>query len=188
MNLTGIINEIDKAINAVLTPRELSPLKAWGLAERYYDDKYFFSGVQQGSEIVNCMFTDQYRCSWYHRELTGKYLTVENNYGDKLDKVEESNEIALIIFFHRSTLTAETVKDLFIGSIPSVLNKVICESLQLFDCRIELINHDLDARVVQQSETNVPEVRVGLNYGLVSVRYLIKTTYRRSCIELCKNC
>ena len=190
MNLKGIIFEIDTAITNNVNVRSLLPQNAFGLAERYYEEREYYSGVFNGSEVVNCMLDDRYACSWYHRNQSGNYTVVENNFGDLNDKVEEVNEVELIIFAQqqKTKISFETLKDIFIGAIPSVLSKVVCESLQLFDCRIELISHELDSRLVIERETNKPNVRVGLNNGLIAIRYRIISTYRRGCIVICENC
>jgi len=190
MNLKGIIYEIDSLILNNINVRSLLPQKAFGLAERYYDDKEYYSGVFNGSEVTNCMLDDRFGVSWYHRNQSGGYGVVENNFGDKLDKVEEINEIELIIFAQqqKTKVSFETLKDIFVSAIPSVLSKVVCESLQLFDCRIELMSHELDSRFVIERETNKPGVRVGLNNGLIAIRYRVITTYRRGCIVICENC
>lgn len=190
MNLKGIIHEIDTLILDNINVRSLLPQKSFGLAERYYDEKTYYSGVFNGSNVENCMLDDRFALSWYHRNQSGGYGLVENNFGDLNDKVEEVNEVELIIFAQqqKTKVSFETLKDIFVSAIPSVLSKVVCESLQLFDCRIDLISHELDSRLVIERETNKPDVRVGLNNGLIAIRYRIFTTYRRGCIVICENC
>ena len=46
----------------------------------------------------------------------------------------------------------------------------------------------VDEEKLIKMETNQPDVRVGLNNGLIAIRYRIFTTYRRGCIVICENC
>lgn len=188
MNLNKIISIIDTHLVSAITGNNLEPKKPFGLATRYYENGNFFPGVVSDSgEITNCFLQDQYGVSWYHRNNTGTYVTLENNFGNKLDKVEESNAINLVIFADSKKIKVsfETLKDIFISSLPSVLSKAECESSEIFGCQIELNAHELDSQLVVREETNQDNVRVGLNHGLILVRYTIKSTYRRGCTVIC---
>ena len=189
MNLKGIIEAIDNSLKAKLVASNLLPTKAFGLASRYYEKEKYFPGVITDSgEITNCFLDDNYSVSWYHRNQKGTYTTIESNYGNNLDKVEEDNDISLVIFTNtkKIKLSTEILKDIFTNSLPSVLTKSQCESLDLFDCRIELQSHELDSNLVFKNESNNDNVRVGVEHGLILIRYSIKTTYRRGCTVICE--
>lgn len=189
MNLKGIIESIDDALKLKLVASNLLPTKAFGLASRYYEKEKYFPGVIADSgEITNCFLDDNYSVSWYHRNEKGTYTTIENNYGNNIDKVEETNDINLVVYCNtkKIKLSTEILKDIFTNSLPSVLSKSKCESLDIFDCRIELQSHELDSNLVFKNECNNDNVRVGVEHGLVLVRYTIKTTYRRGCTVICE--
>jgi hypothetical protein len=189
MNLKDIIESIDEALKLKLVASNLQPTHAFGLASRYYEkDKYFPGVILENGEITNCFLDDAFAVSWYHRNEKGTYNTIENNYGNDLNKVEEENEISLVIFANTKNikLSTETLKDLFTNSLPSVLSKLRCESLDIFDCRIELQSHELDSNLVFKAECNNDNVRVGVEHGLILIRYTIKSTYRRGCTVICE--
>jgi len=189
MNLKGIISEIDSIMIAKLGASNLQPKKAFGLASRYYDGETFYPGIiSKNGEIENCFLEDKYNVSWFHRNERGTYNVVENNFGNGIDKVEEENEISLVVYTNtkKINLSTETLKDVFISAIPSVLSKVKCESLNVFDCRIELQSHELDTNIVFKEESNHKDVRVGVEHGLILIRYKIKSTYRRGCTVICE--
>ena len=182
MNLKGIIAEIDKALIAQIP---LQPTKAFGLAEFYYDGDKRFPGVVNGTEVTNCLLDDSYQVSWYHRSESTDYRVIENNYGDKMDKVEEITPVNLIIYARRSK-PLQVIKDIFASALPSVLSKLVCESLMLFDCTIELKGAEMNTTLVFKDECTVPDVRVGIEHGLIAIRYDIKSTYRRGCETICE--
>lgn len=189
MNLNKIISYIDARLIGAITANKLLPTHAFGLATRYYEEDKFFPGVVnvQG-EITNCFLQDGYSVSWYHRNNSGTYNVVPNNFGNKNDKVEESNVVNLVIFANSKKINVsfETLKDIFISSLPSVLSKAECESSEIMGCEIELTAHELDSQLVVKEETNQDNVRVGLNHGLILIRYTIKSTYRRGCAVICE--
>lgn len=186
MNLRAIIEQVDKALIGNVP---FAPKKAFGLAEFYYEQDKFYPGIidNQGN-ITNPFLDDQQQVSWYHRNQTGQYRVVENNFGDKLNKVEETNEIQLVVYANRKNIkqSLETLKDVFISAIPSVLSKVVCESIDLQSCEIELKNHDLNTHRVFKEECSTEYVRVGVEYGLIAIRYEIKAVYRRGCAPICE--
>ena len=189
MNLKGIIQAIDNSLKAKLVASNLLPIHAFGLASRYYEKEQYFPGViLDNGEITNCFLDDNYSVSWYHRNEKGTYNTIENNYGNNLNKVEEENDISLVIFTNtkKIKLSTEVLKDIFTNSLPSVLSKSTCESLDIFDCRIELQSHELDSNLVFKSESNNDNVRVGVEHGLILIRYTVKSTYRRGCAVICE--
>lgn len=185
MNLKQIISHIDTALKANI---KLSTQYAFGLAEFYYDGDKRYPGVIEGGNIIQPLMRDDYAVSWYHRTTVSEYSTVEFNYGDKLDKVQERIPVQLVINCNTIKLgqSLQTIKDIFASSIPSVLSKAVCESLQLFDCTIELVNAELNSNIVLREECSIPDVRVGVEHGLVAIRYVIQTTYRRGCITICE--
>jgi hypothetical protein len=188
MNLSKIISIIDSKLVSAITANNLQPKNGFGLATRYYEADKFFPGiVSKSGEITNCFLQDQYALSWYHRNAVGTYDVLENNFGNKLDKVEETNPINVVIFADtkRIKVSLETLKDIFISAIPSVLSKAECESAEIFGCQIELTAHELDSQLVVREETNQDNVRVGLNHGLILIRYSLKSTYRRGCTVIC---
>lgn len=189
MNLNETIALIDTKIAAKLTPSNLLPFHAYGLASRYYEEDIFYTGIMDNNgEITNCMLEDKYNVSWYQRNQRGAYAVVESNYGNKQDKVEEINEINFIIFANtkKIKISLEKLKDIFVSAIPSVLSKVECESLNILGCEISLTAHELDSQVVIKEETNKDKVRVGLEHGCIAIRYQIKSTYRRGCTVICE--
>jgi hypothetical protein len=189
MNVKGIIEAIDTNLKSKLVASNLQPMFAFGLASRYYEnDKYYPGIVSEQGEIKNCFLDDSFNVSWFHRNQKGTYAIIENNFGDGLDKVEETNEISLVIYTNtkKIKLSTDTLKDIFISSIPSVLSKATCESLDLFSCRIELQSHELDSNLVFKEESNNDNVRVGVEHGLILIRYQIKSTYRRGCTVICE--
>jgi hypothetical protein len=189
MNVKGIIVAIDTTLKSKLVASNLQPMFTFGMASRYYEkDKYYPGIISEQGEITNCFLEDKFNVSWYHRNQKGTYAIIENNFGDGLDKVEETNEISLVIYTNtkKIKLSTDTLKDIFISSIPSVLSKSTCESLDLFSCRIELQSHELDSNLVFKEESNSDNVRVGVEHGLVLIRYQIKSTYRRGCTVICE--
>jgi hypothetical protein len=182
MNLKQVINEIDNAIIAALP---LTPNKAFGLAEFYYDGEKRYPGININGEVTNCLLQDQYEISWYHRSESSRLTVIENNFGDKMDKVEETTPVTLVIYANK-TLTSQTIKDIFVSAIPSVLSKLMCESINVFDCTFELTETEMNSTLVFREECSIPDVRVGLNHGLLAVRYEIKQTYRRGCTVICE--
>lgn len=189
MNLEQIINNIDATIISKLTASNLQPKKAFGLASRYYENDKFFPGVvSKSGEITNCFLDDNYAVSWYHRNQKGVYDNIENNFGNRQDKVQETNEISLVIYTNtdKIKLSTETLKDVFISAVPSVLSKSVCESIDIFSCEIAPIAHELDSFLVFKEESNNDNVRVGVQHGLILIRYSIKSTYRRGCTVICE--
>jgi len=186
MNLDCIIKHINEALIAKL--QHVKNIKAFGLAEFYYDGDNYFPGVQkQGGEIQNVFLDDQYNLSFYHRTEVGSFENVERNFGNKSDRERENVPVNLIIFAdrNRTRLSQQNIKDLFVAALPSYLPKSVCESIDIFDCRIELSNYELDTKKVFRQECNTAEVRVGIEKGLIAIRYVITTNYRRSCTVLC---
>lgn len=188
MNLKAIITEIDKQMIASLNAGALMPLKAFGLAEFYYDKDKKYPGIVNGGEVTNCLLDDGFNVSWYHRSEYSEYTTIEENYGDKMDKVEETTPVVLVIYANRikTQQSLQTIKDIFASVIPSVLDKATCEVLSIFDCTIELRNAEMNTTLVFREECTIPDVRVGIEHGLISVRYEIKSTYRRGCEVICE--
>lgn len=186
MNLKSVITEVD---NAILNAFPFAPNKAFGLAEFYYDgDKRYPGIVQDNGEVRNCFLEDQYKISWYHRSQSSRLRVIDYNYGDKLDKVEEITPVSLIIYANRAQIkqSAQTIKDIFVSKIPSVLSKLVCESIDIFDCTFELTETEMNSSLIFKEECSVPDVRVGLEHALIAVRYEIKQTYRRSCTVICE--
>jgi hypothetical protein len=186
MNLKAVISEVD---NAILNAFPFAPNKAFGLAEFYYDgDKRYPGIVQANGEVKNCFLEDQYQVSWYHRSESSRLVVIENNFGDKLDKVQETIPVQLIIYANRAQTkqSSQTIKDIFVSKIPSVLSKLVCESIDIFDCTFELTETEMNSTLVFREECSIPDVRVGLNHGLLAVRYEIKQTFRRSCTVICE--
>ncbi len=187
MNLKQIVEQIDLSLKNSFQINTLHPLKAFGLAEFYYEGENFYPGILDGTEIKNCFLDDEYNLSWYHRNSTGDYNVVPNNYGNTNDKTEEINTIELVIYANRTKIkfSLETLKDLFVTAIPSVLSKSVCESIDLLDCNIELVSHQMDSNKNFKEEVSTKYVRVGVEHGLIKIRYQIKSTYRRGCLVLC---
>lgn len=186
MKLATIINEIDKVL---MDKVPFAPNRAFGLAEVYYEGEKYHPGIiDNKGNITNPFLDDQYAVSWYHRNQTGTYSIVESNYGNNLNKVEETNIIQLVIYTDRTKIknSLETLKDVFISAIPSVLSKAICESIGVFGCEIELKSHELDTKKVFKEECSTEYVRAGVQYGLIAIRYEIKTVYRRGCEVTCE--
>lgn len=185
MNLKQIIAQIDTQIESKI---KLLTQRAFGLAEFYYDGEKRYPGIVDGGNVTQPLLQDQYNISWYHRSTISQYSVIENNYGDNLDKVEETTPVQLIINCNTIKLghSLQTIKDIFASALPSVLSKAVCESLQLFDCTIELVAAELNSVIVLREECSVPDVRVGLEHGLIAIRYEIKTTYRRGCTVICE--
>lgn len=167
----------------------LQPIKAFGLTELYYEGESYYPGKVDGGNIVEVALQDKYNLSWYSRNTSGSYNTIENNYGNKQNKVEEITEIKLVAYTNRikTGFSLETIKDIFISSIPSVLSKTECESNEIDGCQIELISHELDTTKIYKEEIkNDVKVRVGVEFGLIAIRYNIKSTYRRGCRVICE--
>lgn len=181
MNLKAVIHEIDTAILAVLP---IAPNNAFGLAEFYYDGDKRYPGINNKGEVTNCLLNDNYKLSWYHRSETSRFRVIENNYGDRLDKVEETIPVSLIIYAER-TQPSQVIKDIFVSAIPSVLSKLVCESINIFDCTFEITDTEMNTSLVLRDECSIPDVRVGLQHALIAVRYEIKQTYRRGCTVIC---
>lgn len=181
MQNKAIITEIDKALIAAV---KVENKRAFGMADFYYDGDKRYPGIIDKQDIVNPFLQDQYQLSWYHRTATSSFNLTENNYGNKLDKVEETTPIQLIIFT-RAAISFETVKDWFVSALPSVLSKAVCESLQIFDCTFEIRSTEMNSNIVFKEECTEPNVRVGGHYGLIAIRYEIKTSYRRGCQTFC---
>ena len=176
-----IIAEIDKALLAAI---KVENKRAFGMADFYFDGEKRYPGIINGEDIINPFLQDQYKLSWYHRTSTSSFNAMEFDYGNKMDKVEETTPVQLIIFT-RAAISFETIKDWFVSALPSVLSKAICESLQIFGCTIEVASTEMNSNVVFKEECTEPNVRVGGQYGLIAVRYTIKTTYRRGCQDFC---
>ena len=186
MKLNAVITEVD---NAILDAFPFAPNKAFGLAEFYYDGEKRYPGIlQNNGEVRNCFLDDQYQVSWYHRSETSRLVVIENNFGDKLDKVEETTPVTLIIYANRAKTkqSSQTIKDIFVAKIPSVLSKLVCESINVFDCTFEITETAMNTALIFREECSVPDVRVGLEHALIAVRYEIKQTYRRSCTVICE--
>jgi hypothetical protein len=181
MNLKQVITEIDNAILAAVT---IAPNKAFGLAEFYFDGDKRYPGINNKGEVTNCLLDDRYKLSWYHRSESSRIKVIENNYGDKLDKVEETTPVSLVIYAERIQ-TSQTIKDIFVSAIPSVLSKLVCESIDVFDTTFEIVETEMNSFLVFKEECSAPDVRVGLNHALIAVRYEIKQTYRRGCTVIC---
>jgi hypothetical protein len=189
MNLGNLIELIDNKILAELgNISTLQPINAFGLSEFYYSGDNFYPGVINGGKIQEVFLDDKYNLSWYSRNTTGSYNNLENNFGNKMNKVEEITEIKLVAYTNRikTGFSLETIKDVFISAIPSVLSKTECESNEIDGCQIELISHELDTHKIFKEETNSPNVRVGVEFGLISIRYNVKATYRRGCRVICE--
>ena len=182
MNLKQVIQEVD---NAILAALPIAPNKAFGLAEFYYDVDKRYPGINNQGNIANCLLDDSYKLSWYHRSQFSRFTIIENNFGDKLDKVEETIPVSLVINKNIDAQTSQVIKDIFVSAIPSVLSKVVCESLSLFNCTFDIVDTDLNSSLVFKEECTIPDVRVGLNHALLVVRYEIKQTYRRGCTPIC---
>ena len=176
-----IIAEIDKALLAAI---KVENKRAFGMADFYFDGEKRYPGIINGEDIINPFLQDQYKISWYHRTSTSSFNAMEFDYGNKMDKVEETTPVQLIIFT-RAAISFETIKDWFVSALPSVMSKAICESLQIFGCTIEVTSTEMNSNVVFKEECTEPNVRVGGQYGLIAVRYTIKTTYRRGCQDFC---
>lgn len=176
-----IIAEIDKALLAAI---KVENKRAFGMADFYFDGEKRYPGIINGEDIINPFLQDQYKLSWYHRTSTSSFNAMEFDYGNKMDKVEETTPVQLIIFT-RAAISFETIKDWFVSALPSVMSKAICESLQIFGCTIEVTSTDMNSNVVFKEECTEPNVRVGGQYGLIAVRYTIKSTYRRGCQDFC---
>ncbi len=185
MNLKQIIAQIDTELKAKI---KLSTQNAFGLAEFYYDGEKRYPGIVDGGNVTQPLMQDQYNISWYHRSTVSNYQVIESNYGNRLDKVEEITPVQLVINCNTIKLghSLQTIKDIFASAIPSVLSKQVCESLDLFDCTIELVNSELNSVIVLREECSLPDVRVGIEHGLIAIRYEIKTTYRRGCTVICE--
>lgn len=181
MNLKQVITEID---NAILAALPIVPNNAFGLAEFYYDGDKRYPGINNKGEVTNCLMNDNYKLSWYHRSESSRLRVIENNFGDKLDKVEETIPVQLIIYAER-THPSQTIKDIFVSAIPSVLSKLVCESIDIFDCTFEIVETEMNSTIVLREECSIPDVRVGLEHALLAVRYEIKQTYRRGCTVIC---
>jgi hypothetical protein len=190
MNLRNLVELIDtKIVSQVGMITTLQPIKAFGLAEFYYDQDTFYPGIINGGKIEEVFLQDNFNLSWYSRNTNGSYTNIENNFGNKNNKVEETTEIKLVAYTNRikTGFSLETIKDIFVSSIPSVLSKSECESNEIDGCQIELISHELDTYKVYKEETNSnAKVRVGVEFGLISIRYNIKATYRRGCRVICE--
>ena len=176
-----IIAEIDKALLAAI---KVENKRAFGMADFYFDGEKRYPGIINGEDIINPFLQDQYKLSWYHRTSTSSFNAMEFDYGNKMDKVEETTPVQLIIFT-RAAISFETIKDWFVSALPSVMSKAICESLQIFGCTIEVASTEMNSNVVFKEECTEPNVRVGGQYGLIAVRYTIKSTYRRGCQDFC---
>lgn len=176
-----IIAEIDKALLAAI---KVENKRAFGMADFYFDGDKRYPGIINGEDIINPFLQDQYKLSWYHRTSTSSFNAMEFDYGNKMDKVEETTPVQLIIFT-RAAINFETIKDWFVSALPSVMSKAICESLQIFGCTIEVASTEMNSNVVFKEECTEPNVRVGGQYGLIAVRYTIKSTYRRGCQDFC---
>jgi hypothetical protein len=176
-----IIAEIDKALLAAI---KVENKRAFGMADFYFDGEKRYPGIINGEDIINPFLQDQYKISWYHRTSTSSFNLMEFDYGNKMDKVEETTPVQLIIFT-RAAISFETIKDWFVSALPSVLSKATCESLQIFGCTIEVASTEMNSNVVFKEECTEPTVRVGGQYGLIAVRYTIKSTYRRGCQDFC---
>lgn len=176
-----IIAEIDKALLAAI---KVENKRAFGMADFYFDGEKRYPGIINGEDIINPFLQDQYKISWYHRTSTSSFNAMEFDYGNKMDKVEETTPVQLIIFT-RAAISFETIKDWFVSALPSVMSKAICESLQIFGCTIEVASTEMNSNVVFKEECTEPNVRVGGQYGLIAVRYTIKSTYRRGCQDFC---
>ena len=181
MNLKQIIQEVD---NAITTALPIAPNNAFGLAEFYYDGDKRYPGINNKGEMTKCFMQDQYKLSWYHRSESSRFTIIENNFGDKLDKVEETIPVSLIIYAER-TQPSQVIKDIFVSAIPSVLSKLVCESINIFDCTFEIRETEMNSTLIAREECTAADVRVGLNHALIAVRYEIKQTYRRGCIPIC---
>jgi hypothetical protein len=181
MNNKAIITEIDKALVAAI---QIENRKAFGMADFYYDGDKKYPGVIDGENIINPFLQDQFKISWYHRTSSSSFNAMEFDYGNKMDKVEETTPVQLIIFT-RALINFETIKDWFVSALPSVMSKAICESLQIFGCTIEVTSTEMNSNVVFKEECTDAQVRVGGQYGLIAVRYTIKSTYRRGCQTFC---
>lgn len=190
MNLANIIQLIDTKILAVMEDiSTLQPIKAFGLTELYYSGEEYYPGIVEGGQIIEVALKDNYNLSWYSRNTTGTYNTIENNYGNKQNKVEEITDVKLVAYTNRikTGFSLETIKDIFISAIPSVLSKSECESNEIDSCQIELISHELDTTKIYKEEIKSnAKVRVGVEYGLIAIRYNIKATYRRGCRVICE--
>ena len=176
-----IIAEIDKALLAAI---KVENKRAFGMADFYFDGEKRYPGIINGEDIINPFLQDQYKISWYHRTSTSSFNAMEFDYGNKMDKVEETTPVQLIIFT-RAAISFETIKDWFVSALPSVMSKAICESLQIFGSTIEVASTEMNSNVVFKEECTEPNVRVGGQYGLIAVRYTIKSTYRRGCQDFC---
>lgn len=176
-----IIAEIDKALLAAV---KVENKRAFGMADFYFDGEKRYPGIINGEDIINPFLQDQYKLSWYHRTSTSSFNLMEFDYGNKMNKVEETTPVQLIIFT-RAAISFETIKDWFVSALPSVMSKAICESLQIFGCTIEVASTEMNSNIVFKEECTEPNVRVGGQYGLIAVRYTIKSTYRRGCQDFC---
>lgn len=176
-----IISEIDKAL---LMAIKVDNKHAFGMADFYYNEDKRYPGIIDKENIINPFLQDQYKLSWYHRTSLSTFVTTEYNYGDNMNKVEETTPVQLIIFTRVAT-DFETIKDWFVSALPSVMSKAICESLSLFGCTIEVTSTEMNSNFVFREECSDPTVRVAGQYGLIAVRYTIKSTYRRGCQDFC---
>ena len=189
MNLEQIIEVIDTQIKQFI-PASFAPINAFGLTQRYYEDDKFYPGILlKNGEITNPFLQDQYAVSWYHRNETGTYNLDSNQEGDNNDNQIEKNTIDLIIFYNtrKINITGTKLKDVFIDAIPSILSHSVRESLNLSSCDMALVSHELDSNKVFKQECNkdTPDVRIGVEHGLLSIRYEITSSYRRNCVNVC---
>lgn len=177
-----IISEIDTALLAAIN---VDNKHAFGMADFYFDDAKKYPGIIDKENIINPFMQDQYNLSWYHRTSSSSFVTTEYNYGDKMNKVEETTPVQLVIFT-KVAANFETIKDWFVSALPSVMSKALCESLSLFGCTIEITSTEMNSDFVFREECSERPVRVGGQYGLIAVRYTIKSTYRRGCQNFCE--
>jgi hypothetical protein len=186
MNLSCIIDNINEVLMSKL---KLANIKSFGLTEFYHEGDKFFPGIQkQGGEMKNVFLQDEYNISFYHRSESGNFEEAERNFKRDSDKTREIIPVNLIIFADRNKtkLSQQNVKDLFVAALPSFLDKSICESIGIFDCRLELSNYELDTtKVFRQECNNNAGVRVGIEKGLLAIRYNLSITYRRGCTVIC---
>jgi len=185
MNLKPLIAAIDEQMDLPFVAT------AFGLAQRYYESPTsFYAGViDEKGEVTNCFLQDKTPLSYYHRTSRSTFDTIEREgYGDKDDRVRETTEVDLVVYGVDLKITSYKLADIFVAAIPSYLDTQTCESLNVSDCRIDILNYEIDPSVVWREETTEPSVRAGLNKALIKVRYRIQCTYRRGCVPICDEC
>lgn len=190
MRIAETVNIIDTIIKQNIT---FAPQRAFGLAAKYYEDKVYYPGIlnSQTGEITDCILDDNYALSWYHRNETGNFALDTMQFGDEDVNQIETNIIDLIVTYDTTKIkrSGSELKDMIIDAFPAKFTKLVSESLGLNSVSLVLVSFDLDSTKVFKQECNkdIPNVSVGVQFGLLQIRYNLISTYTRRCAITCCN-